>query len=136
MNNLTIDLYSFGYQFSGIPEDSSGNNGGFVFDCRFLPNPGRETKFAGLTGKDEEVVAYLDQFPQVQLFLENVKAILDLAISNYLQRGFTRLMISFGCTGGQHRSVYCAEQIKNYLQTKPVIINLFHAELPLNRKIL
>ena len=130
--NLTIDLYSFGYQFSGIPEDLSGHNGGFVFDCRFLPNPGRDAKFSHRTGKDKAVKVYLEQFPEVHKFLETAKAMIDLAIANYLKLGFTHLMISFGCTGGQHRSVYCAEQIKKYLHTKPLTVKLHHTELTIN----
>ena len=128
MSDLVVDLYSFGYQFSGIPEDLTDNNGGFVFDCRFLPNPGRESAYLVLTGKDKEVEEYLEQFPQVQKFLISVISIVDMAIANYQQREFTHLMISFGCTGGQHRSVYCAEQLNKYLLTKSVAVNLRHVE--------
>ena len=129
MSELTIDLYSFGYLFSGIPEDLTDNKGGFVFDCRFLPNPGRDPAYFELTGKDPEVEEYLQQFPQVQQFLENIISIMDMAISNYQTRDFTHLMISFGCTGGQHRSVYCAEQLNKYLLTQPVKVDLHHTEL-------
>ena len=128
MNELTIDLYSFGYQVSGIPEDLTNNNGGFVFDCRFLPNPGRDPAYFELTGKDREVEKYFQQFPQVEQFLMSVNSIVDMAVSNYEQRNFSHLMISFGCTGGQHRSVYCAEQLNKYLQTKSVKVNLYHIE--------
>lgn len=129
MSELTTDLYSFGYQFSGIPEDLTDNNGGFVFDCRFLPNPGRDPAYFELTGKDREVEEYLQKFPQVQQFLESIISIVDMAISNYKQRGFTHLMISFGCTGGQHRSVYCAEKLNKYLLTQSVKVDLHHIEL-------
>ena len=129
MNDLTIDLYSFGYLFSGIPEDITENNGGFVFDCRFLPNPGRQPKYSELTGRDPEVEEYLQQYPEVQQFIANVISITDMAITNYRRRKFTHLMISFGCTGGQHRSVYCAEKLYKYLQTQPVKVNLHHVEL-------
>ena len=128
MSELTIDLYSFGYKFSGIPEDFTDNNGGFVIDCRFLPNPGRELEYFELTGKDNEVVEYLQRFPQVEQFFGNVKSIIDMAVANYIQRDFTHLMISFGCTGGQHRSVYFAEQMNKFLKSKPVSVNLVHLE--------
>jgi RNase adaptor protein for sRNA GlmZ degradation len=128
MSELVVNLYSFGYQFSGIPEDLSDNNGGFVFDCRFLPNPGREPAFYALTGRDREVIDYLEPFPQVQQFLKNIFSIIDMVISNYKQREFTNLMISFGCTGGQHRSVYCAEQLKKHIHTQGVTVNLHHIE--------
>jgi len=129
VTDLVIDLFSFGYQKSGIPKDDTGNNGGFVFDCRFLPNPGREPGYADLTGKDAEVISYLEKYPQVEEFLQAAKKIIDLAIENYLERGFTHLMISFGCTGGQHRSVYCAERMREYLSEKPISIRLHHTEL-------
>jgi len=128
MNELTVSLYSFGYQFSGIPEDFTDNNGGFVFDCRFLPNPGREPAYYELTGKDKEVKDYLEQFPQVQQYLDHVFAIIDMAVANYKRREFTHLMISFGCTGGQHRSVYCAERLNVYLLKKGVKVKLKHVE--------
>ncbi len=128
MSELTIDVYSFGYKFSGIPEDLTENNGGFVFDCRFLPNPGRDAKYFDLTGKDKEVEEYLQQFPQVGKFINSVISIIDMAVSNYKERNFTHLMISFGCTGGQHRSVYCAEQLNKYLLTQSVKVNLYHTE--------
>ena len=99
-----------------------------VFDCRFLPNPGRDPAYFELTGKDREVEKYFQQFPQVEQFLMSVKSIVDMAVSNYEQRNFSHLMISFGCTGGQHRSVYCAEQLNKYLQTKSVKVNLYHIE--------
>ncbi|OQX85791.1 hypothetical protein B6D60_07285 [candidate division KSB1 bacterium 4484_87] len=129
MTELVIDLFSFGYQKSGIPEDETDNNGGFVFDCRFLPNPGREPEYADLTGKDAEVISYLEKYSQVKEFLEAAKKIVDLAIENYLERGFAHLMISFGCTGGQHRSVYCAEHMRRYLAEKPITVKLHHTEL-------
>lgn len=128
MTELTVDLYSFGFLYSGIPEDLSGNNGGFVFDCRFLPNPGRESEYADKTGKDIDVIEYLQKYPEVQKFIDCTKVIVDMAIENFQQRGFTHLMISYGCSGGQHRSVYCAEQLYAYLKTKPIKINLHHIE--------
>ncbi len=129
MKTLLIDIYSFGYQKSGTPEDLSGNNGGFVFDCRFLPNPGREPQYAELTGKDDEVIAYLRKYPQVAKFIELTKSIIDMAIDNFLERGFTHLMVCYGCTGGQHRSVYCSEQLYQYLRSKPIEAAIHHIEL-------
>ncbi|MDW7680562.1 MAG: RNase adapter RapZ [bacterium] len=129
MNKLVVDIYSFGFQMSGVPEDLSGNQGGFVFDCRFLPNPGRDPAYADLTGKDPEVIAFLSAKPQVEKLLEHSKALVDEAIDNYLEHGFTHLMVSYGCTGGQHRSVYCAEQLYQHLQSRPVEVRLRHVEL-------
>ena len=129
MERLVVDLYSFGYQKSGIPRDKTENKGGFVFDCRFLPNPGREPEYEHLTGRDAEVISYLEKYPQVEVFLSAVRQIVDLAIDNYLERGFTHLMVSFGCTGGQHRSVYCAEQLKKYLEKRKISVELHHTEL-------
>lgn len=128
-SNLTIRLNSFGYQKSGIPADTTGNNGGFVFDCRFLPNPGREQRYRSQNGRDTDVIEYLEKHPEVEQYLNNVAEIIDLAIDSYIERDYTSLMISFGCTGGQHRSVYCAEQILKYLIDRNVSIELKHVEL-------
>lgn len=126
---LTVRVSSFSYR-KGLPADESGHGGGFVFDCRFLPNPGREEKFAPLTGKDAEVIAYLAGTPQTGVFLEGVFGLVDPAVENYQSRNFTNLMVSFGCTGGRHRSVYCAEQLKKHLTEKyKVKVELSHREL-------
>jgi len=126
---LTVRVSSFSYR-KGLPSDESGHGGGFVFDCRYLPNPGREEKFAPLTGKDAEVQAYLAEKPQVGGFLKGVFALVDAAAENYQSRNFTDLMVSFGCTGGRHRSVYCAEQLKKHLAEKyKVKVELSHREL-------
>ena len=126
---LVVRINSFGFHKSGIPQDASGNNGGFVLDCRFLPNPGREEKYKALTGKDAEVIAYFSRHNIVNDFLEQVFKIVDYAVDNYQNRSFSDLMISFGCTGGQHRSVYCAERLANYLKNKGVNLKLSHLEL-------
>ncbi|MDY0078107.1 MAG: RNase adapter RapZ [Bacteroidales bacterium] len=115
---LTINVNSFSYKKGGIPEDLSGNGGGFVFDCRPLPNPGREDRYKMLTGRDNEVIEFLQKHREVEAFLDHIKAILSQSIDNYSARGFKHLMVNFGCTGGQHRSVYCAETIANWLRKK------------------
>lgn len=128
---LKIILNSFSYKKSGIPADSTENGGGFVFDCRFIYNPGRKDEIRQLTGKDKEVAAFLDNHESMQEFLKNVYRIIDPAIENYLERKFTDLMISFGCTGGQHRSVYSAEKTFGHINLKypGVLVELQHKEL-------
>src|SRR6185437_5384137 len=102
----------------GPPRDDSGNGGGFVFDARGIPNPGREERFKELTGKDAPVIEYLDQQESAQQFLRHVAALVDASVENYKSRGFGNLMVSFGCTGGQHRSVYLAEHLAAQLRQK------------------
>ncbi len=114
---LRIDVTSFSYRV-GIPEDVSGNGGGFVFDCRFIHNPGREEQFKFLTGLDEAVSGYLDGNEQMQNFLQHAYALADGAVERYLARGFSHLMVNFGCTGGQHRSVYSAQHMAEHLHQK------------------
>ena len=115
--------------------DNSGHGGGFVFDCRFLPNPGRETKYKLLTGKDQAVAEYLNQSTETELFIERVIQIIDGAVDNYLKRNFSNLMISFGCTGGRHRSVYCANRLSEHLASyKEVNTVLRHIELEIIEK--
>jgi aminoglycoside/choline kinase family phosphotransferase len=126
---LVVRINSFGFHKTGIPKDSSGNNGGFVFDCRFLPNPGREEKYKTFTGKDAEIVAYFSKYKIVNDFLNHVFKIVDFTIDNYQSRSFSDLMISFGCTGGQHRSVFCAERLAEYLKKKGIQIKVTHNEL-------
>jgi aminoglycoside/choline kinase family phosphotransferase len=125
---LTVQIQSFSFH-RGLPVDESGNGGGFIFDARSIPNPGREERFKPLTGKDEPVIQYLQQQESVHQFLGNVKSLVDLSVDNYLKRGFQHLMVSFGCTGGQHRSVYMAEQLAKYLSRRPgVEVVLEHRE--------
>ena len=126
---LTVLLNSFSYR-RNIPMDNSWHGGGFVFDCRFLPNPVRELKYQHLTGKDQEVMEYLDQSTETELFIQHVITIIDAVLDNYLKRNFTNLMVSFGCTGGRHRSVYCANRLAEHLATrKEVNTVLRHIEL-------
>ena len=113
--SLKVSINSFSYK-ENIPEDKSGNGGGFVFDCRCLPNPGKENEYKKLTGKDRSVIDYLNSKAEVNSFFELSKSIIDIAVKNYLERKFQHLMISYGCTGGQHRSVYFAERLKMYLK--------------------
>lgn len=126
---LVVRINSFGFHKTGIPKDSSGNNGGFVFDCRFLPNPGRDEKYKTFTGKDTEVIAYFSKYKIVNDFLEHVFKIVDYTVDNYQSRSFSDLMISFGCTGGQHRSVFCAERVAEYLKKKDIQVKVSHNEL-------
>jgi len=114
-DNLVVRIFSFSFH-QGLPKDDSGNGGGFVFDGRSLPNPGREERFKTLTGKDTPVIDYLNQQESVHQFLAGVLSLVDSSISNYQQRGFKNLMVSFGCTGGQHRSVFLAEQLAKRLR--------------------
>lgn len=116
-NTLTVRVFSFSFH-QGIPKDDSGNGGGYVFDARSIPNPGREEKFKELTGKDTPVVDYLNQLESVHQYLANVMSLVDATIASYQRRGFKHLMVSFGCTGGQHRSVFFAEQLAKHLQNR------------------
>jgi len=112
---LTVRIQSFSYK-RGIPLDEKGHGGGFVFDCRFLPNPGRHDAYKNLTGEDRPVIEFLKKEASVEKFLNQVADITGQAIENYQKRNFSDLMISFGCTGGQHRSVYCANRLAESLK--------------------
>ena len=113
---LTVTVNSFSFR-KGYPNDFSGNGGGFVFDCRALPNPGREPEFKTKTGRDWEVIDYLMAKPPVHVFLDHVKSIVSQSVDNYKERHFSNLMVSFGCTGRQHRSVFFAQTIYEWLKT-------------------
>ncbi len=113
--NLAVRIFSFSFH-QGMPKDEAGHGGGFVFDGRGLPNPGREDRFKNLTGRDAPVIDYLNQQESVHQFLAGVMSLVDATVSNYQRRGFKSLMVSFGCTGGQHRSVYLAEELAKRLR--------------------
>jgi aminoglycoside/choline kinase family phosphotransferase len=128
-DNLVVRIVSFSFH-RGLPKDESGNGGGFIFDGRSLPNPGREDRFKFLTGRDTPVIDYLNQQESVHQFLASVMSLVDASVSNYQQRGFKNLMVSFGCTGGQHRSVYLAEQVAKRLRGRNgVEVVVHHREL-------
>jgi aminoglycoside/choline kinase family phosphotransferase len=125
---LAVKIVSFAYK-KGIPGDASGNGGGFVFDCRAINNPGKYERYNAFTGLDEPVVRFLEDDGEVVAFLNHVYALVDASVKRYIDRGFTNLMICFGCTGGQHRSVYCAQRLAEYLHARyEITINLIHRE--------
>jgi aminoglycoside/choline kinase family phosphotransferase len=127
--NLVVRLFSFSFH-NELPKDDSGNGGGFIFDGRSLPNPGREERFKQLTGKDAPVIDYLNQQESVHKYLANVVSLVDASIASYQQRGFKNLMVSFGCTGGQHRSVFLAEHLAKRLRGRSdVEVEVRHLEL-------
>jgi aminoglycoside/choline kinase family phosphotransferase len=129
-DKLTVRVSSFSFHRGGPPKDESGHGGGFVFDARSLPNPGREERFKILTGRDQPVIDYLVREESVHQYLAHVLALVDSSIANYQSRGFKNLTISFGCTGGQHRSVYLAEQVAKHLQgISGLEVILHHVEL-------
>lgn len=126
---LTVHLRSFSYK-QGLPRDRTGHGGGFVFDCRILPNPGRFSAYAHLTGQDGEVIRFLQQDQEVQRFLRKTEDLVDQAVTHHLGRNFTDLTVAFGCTGGRHRSVFCAERLAAHLQSrKDLRVDLHHREL-------
>lgn len=126
---LTLRIFSFSFH-QGAPKDETGHGGGFVFDGRSLPNPGREERFKALTGKDTPVIEYLNQQESVHQFLASVMSLVDASVNSYRERGFKNLMVSFGCTGGQHRSVYLAEQLaKHFRARNGVEVTVRHLQL-------
>lgn len=128
---LHVLVQSFSFK-KGVPQDPSENGGGFVFDCRCLPNPGREPQYRSFSGKDACVKEYLERYEEVDHFKQRVHSIIDMAVDNYIEREFNHLMVSFGCTGGQHRSAYFAECAAAHLRAKypDILIELRHRDCP------
>ena len=129
---LKISITSFSFR-KPLPEDPTGNGGGYIFDCRALPNPGRQEMYKKKTGQNIEVINYLQNQKVVEEYLSAIKALLIHSVSNYLERDFLSLSVSFGCTGGQHRSVYCAERIADWLRHEfagRVEVELTHRDCP------
>lgn len=127
-NPLTVRINSFSFK-KGIPEDPSGNGGGFLFDCRAPHNPGRYEPYKHLTGLDAPVRDFLEADGEILPFIEGCKYLVDASVERYLQRGFSSLMVNFGCTGGQHRSVYSADAMARHLNEKyGVKVILTHRE--------
>jgi len=125
---LVVKVYSFSYK-KGIPQDNSGNGGGFVFDCRAVNNPGKYERYQSLTGLDESVKVFLEEDGEILTFIDHAFALADASVKRYKDRGFTNLMISFGCTGGRHRSVYSAQKMAEHINEKfGVEVQLVHRE--------
>jgi RNase adaptor protein for sRNA GlmZ degradation len=126
---LVVTINSFSYLRTGYPKEKSKNGGGFVFDCRGMLNPGRFEEFKTLNGRDKSVMDFLEQQTEMPQFLNGVYNIVDISVEDYIKRNFQSLTISFGCTGGQHRSVYAADSLARYLRNKfKVKIELNHIE--------
>lgn len=131
--NLCVTIYSFSYK-KGLPTDNSGNGGGFVFDCRAVHNPGRYEEYKQLTGMDKPVIDFLEKDGEILTFLNHAYALVDASVERYLRRGFTSLQVAFGCTGGQHRSVYSAQAMAEHLHNKyNVEVMLIHREREITR---
>ena len=130
---LEVKVFSFAYK-KGIPVDTSGNGGGYVFDCRAVNNPGKFEYYRQFTGLDEEVIKFLEDDGGVTKFLDSVYALVDSHVKRFIERKFTHLQVCFGCTGGQHRSVYCAEHLAQRLAGKyDIKITLVHRELGIEK---
>ena len=125
---LSVTIYSFSFK-RGVPVDQSGNGGGYVFDCRSTHNPGKYDEYKSLTGLDAPVIEFLEKDGGILTFLESVYKLVDHHVERFMERDFEHLQVAFGCTGGQHRSVYCAERLAKHLKEKYNInIELIHRE--------
>ena len=131
-DKLRVSIVSFSYMKT-IPDDLSGNGGGYVFDCRGINNPGRFEQYRSLTGRDESVQKFLREKSEMAGFLSDVFSIIDRTVSTYIIRNHHHLQVSFGCTGGRHRSVYAAEKLAEHLkQNENVVVDLEHREMNQN----
>jgi aminoglycoside/choline kinase family phosphotransferase len=131
---LVVRVYSFSYK-KGIPADASGNGGGFVFDCRAVNNPGKYERYTYYTGMDQPVIQFLEEDGEIFPFLDAAYSLVDASVKRYIDRGFQNLMVSFGCTGGQHRSVYAAEHMAKHINDKfGVEVQLIHREQNMERE--
>ena len=134
-SGLTVTIYSFSFK-KGLPIDESGNGGGYVFDCRSTHNPGKYEEYKQLTGLDQPVIDFLEKDGEILTFLNSVYALIDHHVERFIERDFTHLQVAFGCTGGQHRSVYCAEHLARHLKQKyNVAIHLIHRERGIKKEI-
>ncbi|KFC24697.1 RNase adapter RapZ [Chryseobacterium sp. FH1] len=136
-NKLNIEIHSFSYKKGGIPKDKTDNGGGFVFDCRGILNPGRIEEYKIQTGNDIGVQEFLESKTEFPKFFDSIKSLLSISIENYLSRGFEHLQINFGCTGGQHRSVYSAIKTAQFIRENypEANVSIHHDEqLHLNMK--
>ncbi len=132
---LEVSIYSFAYK-KGIPVDTSGNGGGYVFDCRAVNNPGKYEYYRQFNGMDKEVIKFLEDDGEILFFLDNVYRLVDVHVKRFIERKFTHLQVCFGCTGGQHRSVYCAEHLAEHLAKKfDVKIKITHRELDIEKML-
>ena len=132
---LLVTIYSFSYK-RGLPEDASGNGGGYIFDCRSTHNPGKYEEFKQMTGLDQPVIDFLEKDGEILTFLESVCQLVDHHVERFIERDFTNLQVAFGCTGGQHRSVYCAEHLAKHLKEKyNVKIRLIHRERGIEKEL-
>lgn len=131
---LEVRVFSFAYK-KGIPDDNSGNGGGYVFDCRAINNPGKFERYNNVTGLDESVIRFLEEDGEIVSFLNNIYPLIDQHVKRYMERNFTNLMVSFGCTGGQHRSVYAAQHVAEHISKKyGVKVSLVHREQNLEQE--
>lgn len=131
---LEVRIFSFSYK-KGIPVDTSGNGGGYVFDCRAINNPGKYDHFKHFTGLDKEVIEFLEEDGEVTKFLSHVYELADAHVTRYMERKFTNLMFCFGCTGGQHRSVYCAQHLAEYLAKRyNITVKVYHREQDISQE--